>query len=143
MTETPITTDRWQQKWDAQLERLKEFVTANGYVPYPRPGQDPVVESIGQWVSKQRKLIRAGKLSQARIDALSTVPDALQGRQYKRYVDEVLNLAVADENFQDALNNAFEEGRTYTRPEIIDVLSQTISKYTANVASESVALEHA
>jgi hypothetical protein len=68
---SPSVADYWEPRWNAMFERLKAFQERFGHARVPkRWKEDP---SLANWVHKQRREIRRGKITaehRARLEAL-------------------------------------------------------------------------
>lgn len=116
-------------KWHAQFDRLRKYMKENGgRVPYPRKDQDATTEAIGQWISKQRKLWRAGTLSEDRIELLKSVPSILLARQYSEYAEATPGSQNVD-RIRSVISDAFskETKTSFTTNEAISVVDAAIS----------------
>lgn len=119
-------------KWEAQFDRLKDYMKVNeNRIPYPRKGQDAEIESIGQWVSKQRKLYRGPGLDKARQQRLLEVPGILVARQYETYAGmfpEKNRVESIRTELHEAFRDSNDDDAPYTVESAIKVVDDTLDK---------------
>ena len=68
------TWDPHADAFDRGVASLQRFVTQHGHADVPQAYCDPDGLRLGAWVSNQRQLHKAGKLSAARVAALEPAP---------------------------------------------------------------------
>lgn len=134
LTSRPENVTSNDLKWIAQYDRLKQYMAKHdNHVPYPRIGQDSEIESIGQWVGKQRKLYRNKTLEEWRQKELLQTPEILIARQYIQYAQSVIGNEELQEAQRAIHKNLQKSGEDFLSVDsVLDIVDSAINKITTN-----------